>query len=108
MMDDQEKKEPASNKIDPFTAFMFGKPAFKDDSSHKEETGQEPQDNHDWLFGRKSRNESRKEEKNVIHDLLNGIDAEKLMENVDLLLETTQEIKPLLKKISPFLDKWKK
>lgn len=108
-MDDQDKKEDPQNKeIDPFTAFMFGRPSSKIDNSQKEEKREEFTGDHDWLFGRKSRKESTKEEKNVLQDFLNGIDTEKLMENVQLLMETTQEIKPLLKKISPYLQKLKK
>ncbi|WP_338472155.1 hypothetical protein R4Z10_05255 [Niallia sp. XMNu-256] len=107
-MDNNEKKETTFNEeIDPFTAFMFGKPIDKSESDERKKEGQDSTLNNDWLFGRRHSKETGAEQ-NSINDLLNQIDTEKLMKNIDLLVETAQEFKPLWKKITPYLDKFKK
>ncbi|WP_428911373.1 hypothetical protein [Niallia sp. Krafla_26] len=107
-MEHEEKKESKSkHEEDPFASFMFGKRKVKDDIGEKDERSKS-RDSYDWLFGKPIKNKSQDKEKNTIDDFLSQIDTEKLMENVDLFLETTQELKPLWKKVSPYLQKFKK
>lgn len=103
------KDSPSQHEIDPFTAFMFGKPRFKDEPVQSEKKPQELFSTNDWLFGRKNREDSQTEEPNVktfFNQYLSQMDMEEMMKNVEVLIETVQEFKPLWKKLSPFIHKW--
>ena len=108
-MDHKDKRESMpQHESDPFRDFMFGKRVVNDDVKQEDVRKSDSKGNDDWLFGRPTKKQTSSEEKNTLNDFLSQIDTEKLMENVDLFLETSNELKPLWKKISPYLQKFKK
>jgi replicative superfamily II helicase len=112
-MDQNKKKDsPSDMEVDPFTAFMFGKPRIKDQTKQAEDLQNESSSKDDWLFGKRSFKQNKVEEENktdhVLNDFLNKIDTDEIMKNVDLFIETAQEFKPLWKKIYPHIQKWVK
>lgn len=115
-MEEQKKKDPTSNhEVDPFTAFMFGKSRLKAETLD-ETINEEKQDTSfstdDWIFGRHHRSHSKTERdghqqiNHVVNQFLNQLNTEEVMKNVDLFVETAQELKPLWKKLSPHIQKW--
>lgn len=86
----EEKKESHVEEHDPFTRFMFGDRS-NGHSQHKEFQGRErPAAKHD----------------HQIHDLLSNIDIDELMKNIDTLMTSTSQFKPLLNKLAPIINKW--
>jgi len=115
VMEHEEKKDTSSyREIDPFTAFMFGKPRSTDENNHTEHVQHESFSEDDWFLRRKNRTHWKKEKEeenetdNMLNDFLNQVNIEELMKNIDLFIETAQEFKPLWKKASPIINKWLK
>lgn len=111
---DNEQTEPATKQIDPFTSLMFGK-GHDDESYGDHETKQNTQiaadktshfDN--WLFGPKQKKNAEKSTaQNPIEDFLNEIDFILLMETIDSIRNSSKQLKPLVKKLIPYLEKFK-
>lgn len=118
MLDEEFKnKDEDEKETDPFTQFMFG-PNFRK-SRHQEEERQDEVDiekeperrskpqHDDWLFGGRERPDDSLNGK--VNHILNNINYEELMNNIDTLMTSASQLKPLLKKASPFLEQfWKK
>lgn len=106
-MEQQKKRDTSSNhEVDPFSAFMFGKPRINEDKEPKSFSTD------DWIFGSNHRRHAKTEaeEDHQINQLLNNVlsqmSTEEVMKNIDLFIETTQEFKPLWKKLYPHILKW--
>jgi hypothetical protein len=58
----------------------------------------------DWFFGsrRKESTQSAPTIQNQIEDYINNVDIELLMETYDMLVDTSKQLKPLMKEITPF------
>ncbi|MCS0674528.1 hypothetical protein [Cytobacillus firmus] len=112
---DNEQTEPFTKQIDPFTSLMFGK-GHDDESYGDRETKQNTQItantiNHfdNWIFGpkQKEKNSEKSTAQNQIEDFLNEIDFILLMETIDSIRNSSKQLKPLVKKLIPYLEKFK-
>ena len=106
-MEQQKKRDTSDNhEVDPFTAFMFGKPRINDDKERKSFSTD------DWIFGRNHRGHTKTETEEdqqvngILNNLLNQVNTEEVMKNIDSFIETAQEFKPLWTKLYPHVQKW--
>lgn len=118
--DDKVKK----NTEDPLSHFLFGDRVRRHESDQVEkefDRSEEAQGKDDWLFGDRSRNaheadewllggKSRKTDEREDppnengKNILNNINFEELMGNIDTLMTSAHQLKPLLKKAGPLLE----
>ena len=118
--DDKVKK----NTEDPLSHFLFGDRVRRHESDEVEkefEKSEEAQGKGDWLFGDRSRNaheadewllggksrktDAREDSPNENgKNILNNINFEELMGNIDTLMTSAHQLKPLLKKAGPLLE----
>lgn len=83
---------------DPLTDFMLGRNSGKRDS--RKHHGD------DWLFGKPYDKDGKTNEELSIINILNQVDVEKLAGNIDTLMTTASQFKPLIKQVAPLLKKW--
>lgn len=111
-MSQEEEKDTHSSydKRDPITLFMLGG---KRNESIEENNKPQQTKEIDWLFGKKEANYNEDRSGNTefgqntkINEILNNIDLEELMKNMDTLMDTAVQFKPLWKKVSPHITKW--
>ncbi|WP_264737707.1 hypothetical protein [Cytobacillus firmus] len=118
---DNEQTEPFTKQIDPFTSLMFGNG--HDDESHGDRSTtkqkfskQNTQIDTDkfshfdnWIFGPKSKekNLEKSTTQNQIEDFFNEIDFILLMETIESIRNSSKQLKPLVKKLIPYLEKFK-
>ncbi|MBB6443540.1 hypothetical protein [Bacillus benzoevorans] len=102
---------------DHLTDFMFG--GTKNRKEHRNadhsEAASFAQRRHladDWFIGHRGQ-EEKKKDRNKSHngdipfiELLNQVDLEKLSGNIDTLMSTASQFKPLIKQVTPLLKKW--
>ncbi|WP_080847253.1 hypothetical protein [Cytobacillus gottheilii] len=85
-------------KQDRFSQLMFGR------------SRQERPEKQDWILGRKIEHTENNDPKNPtqekIEQILENVDLDGLMNNFDTLMSSVGELKPLMKKASPFLQKF--
>ena len=64
----------------------------------------------DWFFGsrRKEPTSSAQTPQNQIENFINNLDIELLMETYDMLVDTSKQLKPLMKEITPFFHRFSK
>lgn len=118
--DDTFKK----NTEDPLSHFLFGDRVRRHESDEVEkefDKSEEAQGKGDWLFGDRSRNaheadewllggKSRKSDEKEDppnengKNILNNINFEELLGNIDTLMTSAHQLKPLLKKAGPLLE----
>lgn len=118
--DDTVKK----NTEDPLSHFLFGDRVRRHESDEVEkefDKSEEAQGKGDWLFGDRSRNaheadewllggKSRKSDEKEDppnengKNILNNINFEELLGNIDTLMTSAHQLKPLLKKAGPLLE----
>jgi hypothetical protein len=124
LFDDKEENEiktEEETEVDHFSLFMFGtnsRSIRKNEKvEHSQQTVEEPSfrrrvKGDDWILGRgngKSNQEEENEESanfDAIASFLNQIDLELLMKNVDMFMTSANDLKPIFKKITPFIKKW--
>ncbi len=125
--DEKEKNEMKSEEeaeVDHFSLFMFGtnSRSLRKNKNvvHSQLTEEEPSirrrvKGDDWIFGRGNGKSSQVEENeeneesanfDAIATFLNQIDLELLMKNVDMFMTSANDLKPIFKKITPFIKKW--
>jgi hypothetical protein len=112
------------NTEDPLSHFLFGDRVRRHESDEVEkefEKSEEAQGKGDWLFGDRSSNaheadewllggRSRKSDEKEDppnengKNILNNINFEELMGNIDTLMTSAHQLKPLLKKAGPLLE----
>ncbi|MDF2039287.1 hypothetical protein P2R12_20350 [Cytobacillus oceanisediminis] len=123
MLDKDDKVK--ENTEDPLTHFLFGErvrrhePAKGENESDRR--AEEAQGIDDWLFGGRSRNAHEADEwllggksretnerdnppNENGNNILNNINFEELMGNIDTLMTSAHQLKPLLKKAGPLLE----
>ncbi|MED5098850.1 hypothetical protein MHH96_11915 [Niallia sp. FSL K6-0212] len=118
---DKEKIEEEEIEIDHFSMFMFGtnrqSVRKKQQIEHSQHNDKEPSYNRrekgdDWILGRSGGNTKQVEEKDenvnidAVTNFLNQIDLELLIKNVDMFMTSANDLKPIFKKITPFIKKW--
>ena len=111
-MEQQKERDTSNNhEVDPFTAFMFGKPRINDDKINDDKERKSfSTDN--WIFGRNYRGHTQTEAEEdqqingLLNKVLNQVNTEEVMKNIDSFIESAQEFKPLWKKLYPHVQKW--
>ncbi|WP_400246511.1 hypothetical protein AB3U99_06555 [Niallia sp. JL1B1071] len=127
LADEKEKKDVITKEeteIDHLSLFMFGTNSRsirkKEKREHSQLIDEEPSirrgvKGDDWILGRGNgkpnqveENEENEESANfdAIANFLNQIDLELLMKNVDMFMTSANDLKPIFKKITPFIKKW--
>jgi len=124
--DEKEKidvtTEEEEKEIDHFSLFMFGtnsRSIRKNEKiDHERLSDEQPSYNRrmkgdNWILGRGgggdiNQVEEKEENENfdAIANFINQIDIELLMKNVDMFMTSANDLKPIFKKITPFLKKW--
>jgi len=89
------RKEPTSSAQTPQNQISFGNRSNRTD---------------EWLFGsrRKEPTSSAQTPQDQIENFINNLDFELLMETYDMLVDTTKQLKPLMKEITPFFHRFSK
>ena len=123
MGNDNKQKQKPNGEIDPFSRFIFGNRKQRETYTESENNSQElPEQNEqssfdnrsnrtdDWFFGsrRKEPTQSAPTIQNQIEDYINNVDIELIMETYDTFVETSKQLKPLMKEISPFFHRFSK
>ncbi|WP_312095513.1 hypothetical protein [Niallia sp.] len=114
--------EKEQTEVDHFSMFMFGtnhRSIRKEQVEHIQLNEEVSSNNRKvkgdaWILGRGNDNATKhieeKEEENTnfeaIANFLNQVDLELLMKNVDLFMTSANDLKPIFKKITPFIKKW--
>lgn len=110
----KEHDQKNSRNRDPFDQLMFGQ---SNSENLKELKVSDSQDSekilHDpWSFnmGRKEHRERVEtyDENNKVDMLLNNIDLDQLMKTIDTLMNSAHQLKPLFKKVAPFIEQFLK
>lgn len=110
MGNDEQKNSPMPP--DPLSNFMFGERRSVDAREKPNEEINQGVSNRgrEWLFGKRNASHLQKEEsisssnQHHLEHILQNIDYTKIMENVDTLMTSAQELKPLFKKVRPLID----
>ena len=118
-----DHKQKPNGEIDNFPRFMFGNSKHRETYKESKNNSQEflEQNEHssfdsksnridDWFFGsrRKEPTQSAPTTQNQIEDFMNNLDFELIMETYDTFVETSKQLKPLMKEISPFFYRFSK
>lgn len=127
LSDEKDQKDVIADEkteMDHFSLFMFGTNSRsirkKESPEHSQQTDVEPSISRgvkgdDWILGRSNRQSNQVEEKeekeenanfDAVANFINQIDLELLMKNVDMFMTSANDLKPLFKKITPFVKKW--
>ena len=124
-MDEQKNIHPDYDRRDPFSLFMFGGKRNEEEVQHtdlealnmKKEISRNQQEKlslDELLLGKRSkepRNTDKNngsEEQSQLNSLLNNVNVEELIGNIDTLMNSASQFKPLWKKITPLVNKWMK
>ena len=118
-----DNKQKTNGEIDPFSRFIFGnskhRETYKESENHSQELPEQNEqssfDNRsnrtdDWFFGsrRKEPTSSAQTPQDQIENFINNLDFELLMETYDMLVDTSKQLKPLMKEITPFFHRFSK
>lgn len=110
-MDQEEQKDKHSlhKEYDPFTSFMFGGKRIVKEEQTKNQ--QEFPIVDEWLFGKQNKNshkntEEERNESTPLGRILTNINMEELVKNMDTIMNSASQFKPLLKKVTPLINKW--
>ena len=118
-----DNKQKTNGEIDPFSRFIFGNRKQRETYKESENNSQElPEQNEqssfgnrlnrtdDWFFGsrRKEPTSSAQTPQDQIENFINNLDFELLMETYDMLVDTSKQLKPLMKEITPFFHRFSK
>jgi hypothetical protein len=119
---DNPQKQKPIREIDSFSKFMFGnrnhKDSYEDEDNSQEFPEQKKQSSianrtdrmDDWFFGsgRKESSTTTHTSQDKIENLLNNVDINLLMETIDMFVATSKQFKPLIKEITPVLNRFSK
>jgi hypothetical protein len=120
---DNKQKQKPNGEIDPFSQFIFGNRKQRETYTESEKNPQEflKKNEHssfnsrsnrtdDWFFGsrRKEPTQSVPTTQNQIENFINNVDIELLMETYGMLIDTSKQLKPLTKEITPFFHRFSK
>ena len=113
---DNKQKQKTNGEID--SRFLLGNSKHRETYKERENNSQE-QNKHsssrsnridEWFFGSRRKEPEysapppRNEIEYQIEKLLKNVDVEKLMETIDMLVDTSKQFKPLIKEIPPFFN----
>lgn len=109
----EDKMKHLDTKADPLTSFMFGKGKYKgipDGMSNFVEDGSR-EINHDltrkserdWLFGVREDEVQEKKHDSSALAFLNRINLGELINNIEILIDSADQLKPLYKKATPII-----
>jgi hypothetical protein len=111
-MDTDSREEKQHTELDGFSRFMFGpRQRMQDESAASEiPEGKDPSARPmgDWILGgpervpASSREDAR--EPGQIEKILDGVDLGQLMDNIDSLMTSAGQLKPLFKKVTPLFQ----
>ncbi|MGG0740798.1 hypothetical protein [Niallia taxi] len=107
----EEKDTIENSEEDYYFDFMLGKKVYREKRSEGIEQRRERNRGDSWILGSRSRdsNEENKEKKEasdgVMH-YLDQIDMNLVFSNIDLFMNSANELKPLIKKVKPMFKKW--
>jgi hypothetical protein len=120
---DNNQKQKPNGEIDPFSRIMFGNRKQRETYTESENNSQElPVQNEqssfdnrsnwtdDWFFGyrRKESTSTAQASQNQIENFINNLDIELLLETYDTFVDTSKQLKPLIKEITPFFHRFSK
>jgi hypothetical protein len=116
-MDKEHHKDSHKENPDRLTNFMFGGSMSRNERKGRNDDAESSfqerkQHADDWFIGKRSHGTDKKkqgestDEEMPILDLLNHIDMEKLAGNIDTIMSTASQFKPLIQQVSPLLKKW--
>ena len=123
MGNDNKQKQKPSEEIAPFSRFIFGNRKQRETYTKSENNSQEFLEQNeqssfdsksnridDWVFGsrRKEPTQSVPTTQNQIENFINNVDIELLMETYGMLIDTSKQLKPLMKEITPFFHRFSK
>ena len=120
---DNKQKQKPSEEITPFSRFIIGNHKQRETYTKSENNSQEFLEQNeqssfdsksnridDWVFGsrRKGPTQSVPTTQNQIEDFINNVDIELLMETYGMLIDTSKQLKPLMKEITPLFHRFSK
>ena len=120
---ENKQKQKPNGEIDPFSRLIFGNRKQRETYTERENNAQEflEQNEHsssdsssnridDWFFGsrRKEPTQSVPTTQNQIENFINNVDIELLMETYGMLIDTSKQLKPLMKEITPVFHRFSK
>lgn len=123
MGNDNKQKQKPNGEIDPFSQFIFGNRKQRETYTESEKNSQEflKKNEHssfdrrsnrtdDWFFGsrRTEPTQSVPTTQNQIENFINNVDIELLTETYGMLIDTSNQLKPLTKEITPFFHRFSK
>ena len=123
MGNDNKQKQKPSGEFTPFSPFIFGNRKQRETYTKSENNSQEFLEQNeqssfdsksnridDWVFGsrRKEPTQSVPTTQNQIENFINNVDIELLMETYDMLIDTSKQLKPLMKEITPLFHRFSK
>ncbi|MGD6855258.1 hypothetical protein ACQCVO_09320 [Bacillus infantis] len=111
-MDTDSREEKQHSELDGFSRFMFGpRQRIQDDSMANEASeskGASVRPMGDWILGGPERMEANgredAREPGQIEKILDGVDLGQLMDNIDTLMTSAGQLKPLFKKVTPLFQ----
>ncbi|WP_445505929.1 hypothetical protein [Niallia sp. 03190] len=113
-MDEDQESLDHKQHTDRLTNFMFGTnyPSNRRKEADQEEITTNRNRGDAWILGsnRESKEGDQEQEGkfDAITNFLDQIDINLLMKNVDSFMTSANELKPLIKKMSPLIKKWLK
>ncbi|MGD6875366.1 hypothetical protein [Bacillus infantis] len=111
-MDTDSREEKQHSELDGFSRFMFGpRQRIQDDSMANEASeskGASVRPTGDWILGGPERKPANgredAQEPGQIEKILDGVDLGQLMDNIDILMTSAGQLKPLFKKVTPLFQ----
>jgi hypothetical protein len=115
----ENRSDSHSIQRDPLTNFMFGGAKNQEEernADHSKATSfaERSRQTDDWFIGNRGHDEEKIDRNRPfsgdipIMELLNQVDLEKLSGNIDTIMSTASQFKPLIKQVSPLIKKWMK
>ncbi|WP_445486675.1 hypothetical protein [Niallia sp. 03133] len=110
--EEQEEVLDHAKNTDPLSHFMFGTnyPARRRKEENPDGFQRKRNRGDSWIFGISSEEQEEKKADEgkfeAITDFLDQIDINLLMKNVDSFMTSANELKPLIKKVTPLIKKW--
>ncbi|MEN8699048.1 hypothetical protein [Bacillus infantis] len=111
-MDTDSREEKEHSELDGFSRFMFGPRQRMQDESMANDApegqGQSMRPSGDWILGGPERKPATgredAREPGQIEKILDGVDLGELMDNIDTLMTSAGQLKPLFKKVTPLFQ----
>lgn len=109
----EDNMEHLDTGVDPLTSFMFGKGKYKgkqdemnnfvEDESREFDEDVKRKSERDWLFGVRENEIQEKNHDSSALAILNRINLGELINNIEILIDSADQLKPLYKKATPII-----